>query len=248
MRRRAAEVEDRCAAVLGPCGGDEDSCGVGRVLKLAAPAPAHLVTLASGGGLHRQRRICGQALISPRPVDDVRAEADTADAVVLEIDVRRSLVCELEDSVERRRLTCVFDPRPGGGAVDGRRARVGDATDALPLGRFEDIGRSDDVDGRASGWIGLHKRDEHRGEVNDVCDAVLSDRPLEVIEIGDVAVKKCRLLQLVGRHDQLEPLSVRAEVVQDHRHVLADELRARPGADAPERTGDQEAFVPHTSW
>jgi hypothetical protein len=178
--------------VLRPRGGDEDPCGVGRVLKLAATSPAHLVTLTSCGGLHRQRRIRGQALVSSRPVDDVRAEADTADAVVLEIDVRRPLVCELEHSVEGRRLSCIFDPWAGGGAVDGGRARVGDAADTLSLGRFEDIGRSDDVDGRASGWIGLHERDEHRGEVNDVRNAVLSDRLLEVIEVGDVTVKECR--------------------------------------------------------
>src|SRR5207253_870603 len=72
MRRRPAEVEDRGTAVLGPCGGDEDSCSVGCILELAATAPAHLVTLASRGGLHRQRWVRGQALVAARPVDDVR--------------------------------------------------------------------------------------------------------------------------------------------------------------------------------
>ena len=181
-------LKTAAAAVLGPCRGDEDSCGVGRVLELAATAPAHLVTLASRGGLHCQRRICGQALVSTRPVDDIRAEADAADAVVLEVDLRRSLVRELEHSVEGRRLTCVLDPRARPGAVDGRRARIGDAADTLSLRRFEDVGRPDDVDRRASRWICLNEREEHRGEVHDVRDAVLSDRLLEVIEIGDVAV------------------------------------------------------------
>ena len=234
--------------MLGPGGGDEDSRGVAGVLELAASAPTHLVTLTSCGGLHRQRRIGGQALVSPRPIDDVRAEADAADPFVCEVDLRRSLVRELEHSVERRRLTSILNSLPRAGAVDGRRARIGDAADALSLRRFEDVRCPDDVDGGAARWIGLHEREEHRGQVHDVRDAVLCDRSLEVIEIGDVAVEECRLLQLVGRHDQLEPIPVRAEVVQDHRHVLAHELRTRPGPDAPERTGDQKAFLRHASW
>ncbi len=81
--------------------------------------------------------------------------------------------------------------------------------------------------------------------MHDVRDAVLADRPLDLFEVRDVAVDERQLIDLLGRHDELEPSSVRAEVVQDDRNVLAHELCARPGADAPERTGDQEALIAH---
>jgi len=74
---------------------------------------------------------------------------------------------------------------------------------------------------------------------------VLADRPLDLFEVGDVAVDERQLLDLLRRHDELEPASVRAEVVQNHRNVLPHELRARPGANAPERTGDQKALLAH---
>ena len=184
-------------------------------------------------------------MVSSRPVDDVRAEADAAEAVVIEVDLGRPFVRQLEHPVQRGRLAGIRDSRSRAWAVHGGRTRVGDTADALSLGRLEDVGRSDDVDRGATGRIGLHEWEEHRGQVHDVRDAVLDDGPLELIEVGDVAVDECQLLHFLGRHDQLESLSVRAEVVEDHRHLLAHELRARPGADASERAGDQEALVVH---
>src|SRR5204863_5776122 len=133
----------------------EDSSGIGRELQLAAAAPTHLVAFAPGGGLHCERRICGQALVSSRPIDDVWTQADAAEAVVLEVDLRGPFVRQLEDSVQRRRLARICDTRPRARAVDGSGARVGDAADPLPLRRFEDVGRSDDVDGSAAGRISL---------------------------------------------------------------------------------------------
>src|SRR5438105_6022514 len=118
------------------CRGYEDSCGIGRELQLAATAPAHLVAFAPGGGHHGERRICGQALVSSRPVDDVRTQADAAEAVVLEVDLRGPFVRQLEDPVQRRRLPRIRDPRPRARAVDGGRARVSDAADPLPLCRL----------------------------------------------------------------------------------------------------------------
>ena len=230
------------------CRGDEDPCSVHRELQLAATAPAHLVAVASRGGLHCKRRICRQPLVPTRPVDDVRPEADATDAVVLEVDLGRPFVRQLEDPVQRGRLAGVLDPRPRVRPVDGGRARVGDAADAPPPGRLEDVGCSDDVDGGAAGRIGLHEREKHCGQVHDVRDPVLADRPFELLEVGDIAVDERQLLELLGRHDQLEPVPVRAEVVQDHRHLFAHELCTRPGADAAQRAGDQETLVRHASW
>ena len=158
-----------------------------------------------------------------------------------------SLVRELEHAVEGSRLACIRDTRPGAGTVDRGRARIREAGHAVPLRRFENVRRPDDVDGGAAWWIGLHEREEQRSQMHDVRDAVLADRPLDLFEVGDVAVDERQLFDLLRRHDELEPASVRAEVVQNHRNVLAHELCARPGADAPERTGDQEAFFRHAS-
>src|SRR5438094_4239739 len=142
--------------MTGTCRGYEDSSGIGRELQLAAAAPTHLVAFAPGGGLHCERRICGQALVSSRPIDDVWTQADAAEAVVLEVDLRGPFVRQLEDPVQRRRLTRIRDTRPRARTVDGSRTRVGDAANALSLGRLEDVCCSHDVHGGPAGRIGFH--------------------------------------------------------------------------------------------
>jgi hypothetical protein len=79
--------------------------------------------------------------------------------------------------------------------------------------------------------------------VDDVRDPVPVQRPVERGSVGDVATHD-RNLGVGG-----EPQSVvrGAEIEADDLDVLRGELRAGPGADAPQRARDEEALVRHGS-
>ena len=160
---------------------------------------------------------------------------DAGHALVGPVDPGRALVRGLEDAVQRPRVALAAVVVDGGGARVGDRGR-----EAVAAGRLEHVHRADDVDGRAERRVRLHERHLQRGEVDHVRDLVLRERPLELLQVGDVAADEGDLLDLVGRRDQLEPVPVVAEVVRDDGDALADEQRRRPGPDAAERAGDEE--------
>jgi hypothetical protein len=83
--------------------------------------------------------------------------------------------------------------------------------------------------------------------MNHVGDTAIRDRGFDLPEVGDVAVHELDPLELVAGQHELQPLRARAEVERDHRDSLADELRARPRADAAQGAGDQEPFD-QASW
>ena len=65
-------------------------------------------------------------------------------------------------------------------AVGGGRARVGEpAHELATTDGLEYVHGPDDVDVRGADWILTRKRDEHRGEVEDVRDARVIEDALE---------------------------------------------------------------------
>ncbi len=78
------------------------------------------------------------------------------------------------------------------GAVDRGRARVGQAGDPIEPLRdgLEDVDRARDVDPHPERRVRTHERHLERREVHDTGDGVLVERPLERLELGDVALAR----------------------------------------------------------
>ena len=112
-----------------------------------------------------------------------------------------------------------------------------------PLDRLEHVDGPDDVDRAPERRVGPAERHLERGEVDDVRDPLLVERPLERRQVGDVAGDELDRGELVGGHDLLEPAAVAAEVERDDRRPLADERADRPRADAAERARDEEPLA-----
>ena len=70
-------------------------------------------------------------------------------------------------------------------------------------------------------------------------DPVLVEQRAEPLAVDDVALDERDL----GVGDESEPPVVRAVVEADDLDAFLGEQRARPGADAAERTGDEEALA-----
>src|SRR5439155_15886987 len=62
----------------------------------------------------------------------------------------------------------------------------------------------------------------------------------ELAELGHVSAHERDPGDLLGPRDQLQPAAVVAEVEGHHGDALADQLDARPRADAAERAGDEK--------
>ncbi len=72
-----------------------------------------------------------------------------------------------------------------------------------------------------------------------VRDLVLVEQPRERLPVDDVALHERNL----GVGDEPQAAVVGAEVEADDADALLGQQRARPGADAAERTGDEEPLA-----
>ena len=154
------------------CGERERATDVGREVVLRRSSVADRVAVAARRRRHRERRPRCEPLIAPWPVDDVRADPDRRDVVVVPVDARRSLVCELEDPIQGRGRDSARLGSGGGvgGVVDSRRARVREPANAIEprLDRLEDDDGSVHVDASAALGVRATERHLQRGEVDDV--------------------------------------------------------------------------------
>src|SRR5439155_9844298 len=179
-----------------------------------------------------------ETLITRGPVHGVGPEADARHSVVRRVDAGCALVRELVDAVVGRGRDRAR------GVVHGRRAGVGDrGGDAVPLRRLEDVYRADDVDAGSEYGVGLAKRHLEGGQMDDVGDRVPAQHGLELAELGHVSAHERDPADLLGARDQLQPAAVGTEVEGHRGNALADELDARPRADAAERARDEKRLV-----
>ena len=79
--------------------------------------------------------------------------------------------------------------------------------------------------------------------MDDPRDLVLVERAAERVEVGDVAAHERQPLALLRREDELQPVRRIAEVVADRLVAVLEHRLHGPGADAPERPGDQDALA-----
>ena len=124
-------------------------------------------------------------------------------------------------------------------------ARVGDTGDPIEtlLDRLEDVDRADDVHARAEHRVGAAEGHLECGEVDDPRDPVLVERPPERFQVGDVAAHERQPLAVRWREDELQPVRCVAEVVADRLVAVLEHRLHGPGADTPERPGDQDALA-----
>jgi hypothetical protein len=78
--------------------------------------------------------------------------------------------------------------------------------------------------------------------MDDVRDPVVGERVADRLRLDDVALDGGDAVELAGRGDQPEPAVVDAQIERDDGRALARERRDRPGAEAPERAGDEPAL------
>ena len=83
--------------------------------------------------------------------------------------------------------------------------------------------------------------------MNDPRDRVLVERAAERFEVGDVATHQRQPLTLLRREDELQPVRRIAEVVAHRLVAVLQHGFHRPGAQAPERPGDQDALAQYTA-
>ena len=198
---RPAQVAHDGAVACVARGLDERLRRVRREVELGLAPEGDHVALAARRRAHRQGRAGGQALVAPRPVDDVGAQADARHAVLAPVHARGALVRLLVDAVMRDRMAVrvLGDDVAVGRVVGRRRARVRDAAEPAPLRRLEHVHRPDHVHVRAARRVGPGERDQHRGEVDDVRRPVLGQRALERVEVGHVAAHERDPLELARR-------------------------------------------------
>src|SRR5208282_3294610 len=113
---------------------------------------------------------------------------------------------------------------------------------AVPPDRFEDHRGADRVDLHAPDGIGAYQRQLHSGQMDDMGDLVVGDDPFDRGEVGDVAVDPGCAGELVVVEDEAQPVRVPRQVVGDHAGALGEQPPDRPGPDAAQAAGDQEAF------
>ena len=73
-------------------------------------------------------------------------------------------------------------------------------------------------------------------------DLMVGDDLLDPGEIGHVTVDPGDAAELVVIDDEAQPVRVAGEVVGDHAGTLGEQPPDRPGPDAAQAAGDQEAF------
>ncbi len=79
--------------------------------------------------------------------------------------------------------------------------------------------------------------------MDDAGDPMLVEDAAETLEVGDVALDEGDTLPLLRREDELEPVRPVAEVEAERLVVRVERGLERPGADATERSRDENALA-----
>ena len=130
------------------------------------------------------------------------------------------------------------------GGVDRDRTGVHDGRHPIGAasGGLEDVDRADDVDECSPRRVGTAEGDLERRQMDEVRDLVPVDGAFDGAQVGDVADLEADSRKLVGGHDETEPAGIAPEIERDHLRTVAHEGADRPGPDAPEGAGDEEAL------
>jgi hypothetical protein len=80
-----------------------------------------------------------------------------------------------------------------------------------------------------------------RGQVDDVRDRVLVERPLDGVEVADVAAHARDPLHLLGLECDRQPRRLLADVEADHLVTAVEQRANGPDADRPVGAGDEVA-------
>ena len=198
-------------------------------------------------------RRAGHALVAPWSVDGHRPQRDAGHAVLEPVHPRGALVGLLVDAVQAGRVR-------GGGGIEmmaagirvggiehAHRARVDQRCHALgaPPHGLEHVDRADHVDLRAEHRVGSAEGQLRARQVDDVGDLVRVQCLLDGRQLGDVPGHEGHARQLVRREDESQPPWIGGPVEDHHRQPGTHQRAHGPGADAAQRTGDQEAFLAH---
>ena len=149
-----------------------------------APPYGNPVGSSGGRGQHCRGRCGGHPLVAADPVDGVRAQADTRDAVLGEVHAGALLVGALEHAVEcarRGRIAPVRRERRDRRGVDDR-------PEPAFLRCLEHVHRPHDVHPGAEQRVGSHERNLEGRQVDDPADLVPGDRGAEGRGIRDVTL------------------------------------------------------------
>ena len=201
---------------------------------------------AQGQGLDGPRRLAGHAEIAAGTVDGPGTQADAGDAVVLEIDAGIAFIAAFENAVVRgrcqqhiigdRRLILFRRPEDRGGTGINEplylpfrlahRLEDGQCSQHVHLGTQQRVGSAD--------------RYLEAGEMDDVGNVVFGQCMAKARKVGDIALDEARLLHLLRRQDQVEPMRVFLEIINEDLVATVEQVANDPGADTAVTAGEKD--------
>ncbi len=125
-------------------------------------------------------------------------------------------------------------------SVGSDAAGVDDAFEAQPSCGLKGIYSADYINSGSQRWVRLAGWGLKRGKMNDIGNVGLAHRGHQMVKIRDVALGKVNRCQLIGVHDQLQPVGVSGQIVGRDFDLIIDEVADYPSANAAEGTGDKK--------
>ena len=227
-----------------------DLGGIVHVLQVESAGEPDRVRAPDDRGLDRFGRTRGHALVPPDAVHGPRPKSHARDPVAGEVDARVPFVALLEHAVVRSgQEECAFGdgraavellgPKDCGGAgVDDPLHKIAPAARHL-----EDVQRAQHVDLGAAHGVGRARGHLERCPVDDVSDAVLGHRPVQVLEADHVAANEAQALRLLVGQQGAQAVGFGVGVKDIGVVAALDQVLHNPGADETFGAGNEEASV-----